>query len=119
MKRIILSASLLFSFSALAFIEVECISEEHREFLLQIEKPFPNNSAFRRAQFNMDNASFFYTLTRSRVSSFNRIRYIGGGLDLQIDTWPDNAPTWGRSYRSYLSVSNPNWDNLEMECRFL
>lgn len=42
----------------------------------------------------------FNYFASARLDNMNRIEYFGGGLDLEIDLWPDHRPQYGRNYRS-------------------
>lgn len=48
-----------------------------------------------------------------------RLEYRGGGIDLEIDLWPDARPRYGRTYRSEFQsyeVDNGRFNNIY--CRY-
>lgn len=115
----------LMSFSAFAsWNEVECEGKlGTKEVYLEIEQPFPQGSAFTRATLTVteegQEKEFYYTVSARRSGGFRNIRYWGAGLDLDVDFWPDNAPRWGRNYRSTLRTSDvDNRASINVECRY-
>lgn len=125
MKKMIASALCLLSFSAMAsFNDVECEGTlKEKEIYFEIESSFPTGSVFRRANLiiteNGSDSESFYTLT-SRVSpGFNTITFNGAGLRLEIDTWPDSSPRWGRDYRATLTSSKLGSNQTaKLTCQF-
>jgi hypothetical protein len=125
MKRLLICALALFSFSSLAFInEVECEWRQNEKFITaDVERPFPANSAFKRMLVNVqnDNASetFSYSVTSRGLNGFNEIQYLGGAVRLVVDLWPDNIPRWGRVYRGTLQSTDIQNSSISgFDCRF-
>lgn len=125
MKKSLILALCLSSSSVFAFInEVECtVKNGNQEVFLEIEQPFPTSSVFKRALMTVtqDGAEkeFNYSVTSRRSMGFRSITYNGGGINLEIDLWPDNSPRWGRNYRSTLrsiDLQGPSISNVE--CNF-
>jgi hypothetical protein len=63
---------------------------------------------------------FYRTSMRLLNSSINfRLRFIGGGDRLEIDTWPDRNPRRFRPYRSnFVSRRVPAGSTRGMNCEF-
>jgi hypothetical protein len=125
MKNLLICALTLFSFSALAFInEVECEWRHNEKFITaDVERPFPANSTFKRMLVNVQNDNvaerFSYSVTSRRLNGFNEIQYLGGGVRLVVDLWPDNIPRWGRHYRGTLQSSDIQSSSISgFNCRF-
>lgn len=115
----------LMSFSAFAsFNEVECEGKSgDKEIYFEVEQPFPSNSVFKRATLtiteNGSDSESRYTVTSRDTRGFNTIRYTGAGVTLEVNHWPDNAPRWGRNYRSTLRIDKvENYSTLNVECSF-
>ena len=125
MKKSLLLALCLMSSSVFAnFNEVECkVTRNDQEIFLEIEQSFPPSSSFKNAVMTVTEAGadkvYNYTVMARRSMGFNRIQYTGGGLRLEVDTWPDNQPRWGRYYRSTLVSSDlQNATISNVECFF-
>jgi len=124
--KLILSVLVLFStFSAFAsWNEVECEGKIDQKIVrVEVEQPFPNGSYFKRASLtiteNGAENSFNYTVTSRMTRGFNQIRYTAGGLDLEVDFWPDQVPRWGRTYKGSLRSSELNNQYIRgLTCRF-
>lgn len=126
MKKLLLLALGLVSFSAFAFMpEVEC---EHRLdgkiIFIEIEQPFPNTSHFRNSKITLvvDNKETVdeSTVTARMPRGFKEVNYIGSGLNMTVNLWPDSTPRWGRTYRAtvYSSTILGNQPIRDIECRF-
>lgn len=125
MKKSLLLALCLMSSSVFAsFNEVECtVTHNNQEIFLEIEQSFPSSSVFKRALMTVTEAGaekeFNYTVIARRSAGFNTIQYSGGGIRLEVNTWPDNTPRWGRNYRSTLVSSDLQNTNISnVECQF-
>jgi hypothetical protein len=125
MKRLLICALTLFSVSAMAFInEVECEWRQNENFITaDVEMPFPSNATFKRMLVNVQNdnvaETFSYSVTSRRLNGFNEIQYLGGGVRLVVDLWPDNIPRWGRTYRGTLQTSDIQSSAISgFDCRF-
>jgi hypothetical protein len=128
MKLIIISV--LFSLSLPAFAqlnEVECEGTYGaKEFILELQQPFPRTSPFYYTLLtvtdtaNGTEATYEYTLNAPRRNrGFSKLRYTGAGMTLEIDTWPDHSPRWGRNYLSTLISSDlDNRFIQNVNCRF-
>lgn len=116
--------ALLSSLSFASFNEVECEGKfDNKEIYFEVERPFPTTSVFKRAQLTVTEEGtqkvFDYTLTSRRNVGFNEINYIGGGVRLEVNTWPDNIPRWGRDYRGTLRAYDIGNDYIRnLTCRF-
>lgn len=125
MKKSMILALCLMSTSVFAsFNEVECtVTQGTKEIFLEIEQSFPPSSVFKRALLTVTEAGadkeFNYTVTARRSGGFNTIQYTGGGIRLEVNTWPDNSPRWGRNYRSTLTSSDlANTTISNVDCTF-
>ena len=125
MKNSMILALCLMSTSVFAnFNEVECtVTRNNQEIFLEIEQSFPPSSVFKRAVMTVTEAGaekeFNYSVMARVSRGFNTISYTGGGLRLEVNTWPDNTPRWGRYYRSTLSSSDLGNANIpNVECFF-
>ncbi len=122
MKLILLTLGFALSFSALAgFSEVECNGRDGvNDITAAVEEGFPPQS-FRRAYVRLQ------TPTGGQVRNFtvmsrgafgNRVRYEGGGFQLEVDFWPDVRPQWARTYRGTFSSTDMNIPFTMLWCRF-
>jgi hypothetical protein len=118
MKALLAFALVLFSASSFAWTEVECEKRAEPRLYLQIDEPMPRNSSFRWANVQIENQNFTYSLNFTQRVGFNRIRYWGGGMELEVDLWPDQRPMWGRTYRAEFSSSAGSWRKIPVTCRF-
>lgn len=125
MKHFFTAAIFLLSFSAFAqFNEVECQgTTDAKEFAFEVEQPFPQNSVFKYAQLTVSEANqadrvFNYSVISRRTRGFNTFTYIGGGVRLEIDTWPDSAPRWATVYGGVIMSSDLGNKNVSVQCRF-
>jgi len=120
-----LAGILILSQSAFAsFYEVEC---DYKKDQLEVEvliEDFPRGSYFKQAEFSIikDGKENVYrdSVNARAVRGFNEIVYSGSNMRLEINTWPDNTPRWGRSYRarfSSIKLEN-NRKTINLECRF-
>ena len=92
---------------------------------LEVEQPFPTGRYFRNArlyvidEITQEENSHFYNLTPRFSPNFGRYEYLGAGLDLEINVWPDRRPRWGSSYSGILMSSAVNdWERVDLNCRF-
>ena len=109
MKTLILSL-LLISFGAQAAIndfECEFTSNEDNQVLIEVERSF--NAGSKRITVTQTNVEdqeqdqfTYFTMARMDLNR-NRIEYFGGGIDFEIDLWPDTRPRFGRRYRADFS----------------
>jgi len=118
MKALLLSVLFLLSFSSFAFVEVECEKSSAPNLYLQIDEPFPSSSTFRWVRLQIENQTSTHNVSLRPQVGFNRLRYWGGGMELEVDLWPDQRPTWGRSYRAEFSSPVGNWRRIPVTCRF-
>lgn len=126
MKHTMIMALTLISFNSFAFFnEVECEAvSSGSEILVEVEQAFPRTSVFRQVNLSVTNngtqTDHNYTVTSRRSPGFNQIQYLGAGLRLEVDHWPDNYPRWGRTYRGTLSSSDlfNNQTVSNLQCRF-
>ncbi len=121
MKITLTLLSLLFCLSAFAsFNEVECEGKVQEKVVsIEVEQAFPRGSYFKQARLAVDQDNYFYTVT-TRATSFGRIDYVGGGLRLEIDLWPDQNPRWGQTYKARLSSSDlGNQSSEKLSCTFV
>ena len=124
--KLILSVLVMFSSLSVfaSWNEVECEGKvDQKNIQLEVEQPFPNGSYFKRATLtiaeNGAEESFHYTVNSRVTRGFNQIRYTAGGLDLEVDFWPDQAPRWGRTYKGSLRSSKLNNQYIRgLNCRF-
>lgn len=111
MKTFLTIALALSSLTAFAsWNEVECTGTyKNKEILVEVEQPFPSGSDFRRAQISVTEDGNTKvertTVSLRRPTNYTTVRYWGAGLDLEVDTWPDRAPRWGRDYRGVVRSS--------------
>ena len=124
MKMSLIMVFLMFSLSALAaFNEVECTGATPGKVItLEIEQPFPADSAFKRGTLTItengaDTTSNFTVSTRVN-GGFNEIRYWAGGLTLEVNFWPDQRPRWARKYDSKLRSSDLGNETIKLTCEF-
>lgn len=125
MKKFIATALCMLSFSAMAsFNDVECSATTNgKEVYLEIESAFPPSSVFRRALLtvteNGADKESYYTVTSRYSRGFNSLSFSGAGLRLEIDTWPDSQPRWGRDYRATLNATETGAATISnVVCRF-
>lgn len=125
MKYTLLAILALTSFNSFAFInEVECeLVSSDQNILLEVEQAFPRTSVFRQATLtvtaNGTQNEFNYTVTARRTMGFNQIQYMGAGLRLEVDHWPDQIPRWGRTYRGTMTSSDYNNQTVSnLQCTF-
>lgn len=124
MKTLLLVASLLLSFSAMAaWNEVECEGRfENKNVSLEVEQPFPNGSYFKRASLtvaeNGSEKTEDYTVSSRLIRGFNRIEYTAPGLRLEVDFWPDQRPRWGMRYRGTILSSTLGNKIQFLDCTF-
>jgi hypothetical protein len=125
MKMIFTMLIMMSSVSSYAvWNELECdVQVDGKSIRVEVEESFPRGSYFKRAQLvvteNDVEETFDYTVSSRRSNGFNQIRYIGAGLDLEVDFWPDQRPQWGRTYRGTLrSAVFDNQSIQGLSCRF-
>jgi hypothetical protein len=125
MKLIMLMTTLMFSFSALAYLnEVECEKvSRHQQVRVEIERPFPANSMTKEAKLYITQDGY-ERLYHSRVMTyrsrgFSDVRYEGGGLQLEVNFWPDQRPQQWRTYKGRLiSFHLGNRYLHDLDCKF-
>jgi hypothetical protein len=125
MKHVLALVLATLSLPTLAFInEVECEFRDSSQIIaVDVERPFPSNSVFKRmlvtVQNNNGQSTYNYSVTTRRFGGFNEIQYFAGGVRLTVDLWPDNIPRWGRYYRgTFQSMELGNQTLSGLDCRF-
>jgi hypothetical protein len=124
MKVTFLLALLISSYSALAaFNEVECEGHTQGKFIsVEVEEAFPRGSVFRRAQVYITEQGaqtrHDFNVTARPFRGFNRVRYDGPGINLEVDFWPDQMPRWGWTYRGTFSSAQLGNRMISLNCRF-
>jgi hypothetical protein len=126
MKKLFVFICVMFSLNALAFMpEVECEYRQNGKIIfIEIEQPFPNSSHFRKAKTTLvvENKETVdeSTVTARMPRGFKEINYVGSGLNMTVDLWPDSIPRWGRTYRAtvHSSAILGNERIRDIECRF-
>jgi hypothetical protein len=107
-----------------AWNELECDGYAgNKAVRLEVERPFPNGSYFRRAQLfvTQDGKEIVtnFSLTPRVNPTFGRIEYWGGGLKIEVNIWPDQYPRWGWTYFGRLETSViDNWSPFTLDCMF-
>lgn len=125
MKFLLAISLAVFSLAATAaWNEVECEGRVGvKEVRVEIERPFPNGSYFKRASVTVTHngaqIAKDYTVTSRSYSGFNRVEYSAPGFRLEVDFWPDQYPRWGMRYRG-LSQTDAlgNMSTGYLDCRF-
>lgn len=122
--KVLVILGLLSSFSFAAFNDFECEFTTNDSQSVSIEIERQRGAGLRRASVEVDNDgttdTFNYYVSSRYDRAFNEIRYFGGGMDLEIDLWPDTTPKWGRSYRAQFrswDIGN-NTNNYNILCRY-
>lgn len=134
MKTAFLALTLV-SFSALAGItEIECEGKiANKEIEVQIEQIAPYGSSFQKAIVSVteNNKTTEYSsnlVLARKLMSAKQIRYnaMTGveleamlALELEVNLASDNAPSWGRNYRSTFRFHKINdYAPIKVECSF-
>ena len=103
MKTLIFTLAFI-STSAFASInDFECNfqAENGESVLLEVERSVSPGMKRINVTVTSDSTTDRYNYFASaRLSNMNRIEYFGGGMDLEIDLWPDSRPRFGRMYSS-------------------
>ncbi len=126
MKKILILGLASLSLNALAYIpEVECESRVDGKILfVEIEQPFPSSSHFRQAKTTLivdgKGSVEEFSVTARMPRGFKEVNYIGSGLNMTVNLWPDSIPRWGRTYRATIYSSNVlgNQRLNDIKCRF-
>lgn len=94
----------LFSTTAFAsFNDFECNfqGQNGEQIKVEVERSYsPGMKRINLTQTTDQSVDRFTYFTSARIDNMNRIQYWGGGIDLEIDLWPDHRPQYGRFYRS-------------------
>jgi hypothetical protein len=126
MKLILTLVLLISSVSSFAsWNEVECTGRiDNKKFEIEIERPFPNGSYFKRAQLTVSedgaNQTFNYTVTTRAHRGLSRVRFDAPKMELEVDFWPHPIPQWGYTYRGTFRSSDLGNQYIQgLNCRFL
>lgn len=112
------------SFAMATFNDFECDFTTSDGMNVSVEIESQRGAGMRRATIAVRNngeVDYYNYYVNSRYNrAFNEIRYFGGGMDLEIDLWPDAQPRWGRSYRADLRTWDlgNNSSNYNILCRY-
>lgn len=124
MKHFFAFLVMMFSMSSqAAWNEVECEGERDGvKLFLEIERPFPNGSHFKRAYLyvteNGAERSIPYSVTTRVDSVMRRVDYSAPGLRLEVNYGPDNRPRWGWTYWGTIQTNAIRNRFIQVNCRF-
>lgn len=111
MKISLLLAMMMFSLTSFAaWNEVECEGKINgKTFRVEVEQAFPQGSFYKDANLfithNGAEESHDFKVTTRSIHGMSRVEYMGAGLRLEVDFWPDQRPRWGWNYRGTLLSS--------------
>lgn len=122
MKIFVLLSLLLSSLPSFAYMsEVECVFRSRdTSIMMEVERPFPQGSMTKDARVEIisprDRRFYNFSVMTYITRGLSKVRYNGGGYELEVDFWPDQRPQWGRTYRGRL-MGHPA-GHVGMNCRF-
>lgn len=113
-KILLIGASLVFSLTSFAYSQVECKSryaENDKYFVAQIDRYSPSAPFTNIRILGIDHGTQTYSKNKmvsliTPSANFYEYRYWGDGVDLIVDTFPDNAPRPGNLYHATFSDSD-------------
>ena len=101
-----------FSASTFAMInDFECNFEGQNGENVKVEVERSLGQGFKRVNLSVESENeedIYDYYTTAQIDNMNRIQYWGGGMELEIDLWPNRRPQYGRIYRSLFSSLDLN-----------
>lgn len=129
MKSLVIVLTFIISFSSFAYTWIECKSryaQDDKYVVLEIDRYTPSAPYTNMRIFGVDHGEQTYSRTKmvsliTPSANFYEYRYFGSGVDLKIDTFPDQNPHAGNLYSGVFSDADLFSGKVftDLRCEFL
>lgn len=129
MKSLVMFCTLLISSSSFAYTWIECKSryaQDDKYVALEIDRYTPSAPYTNMRIFGVDHGEQTYFRTKmvsliTPSTNFYEMRYFGSGVDLKIDTFPDQNPHAGNLYSGAFADEDlfAGMKFTELRCEYL